>query len=766
MTDLPLRARIYVVAVILAGGVAFGASLPPPLAKPGLFALLLGMSVVAAAFKIRLPVYTGGSTLSISYAFDFTAILLLSPAEAMVVAGASAWAQCTVNRAEHYPMYRTVFSMASVMLATFGASLAFRALGGHETLALAVPMLGPVLVAGTVFFVINSGLIAVALTFSTGDSLRRVWYQNLFWSAPGYLVGAVASALVALLVLAYGDLVLLAVFLPAYLSYRAYDAYNERIVIEQQHVKKISELHEQAMEALALVRRSEQALAAEKERLAVTLGSIADGVITAGTSGRVMLMNRVAEQITGWTQEAAMGQALAAVFPAVHRETGAPVEPILDQVLRSDGTVQRNTTAALVVAGERRLVEWSATPMHDRDDVIGVVLVLRDITAAVRLEEEREKASKLESLGTLAGGIAHDFNNIMTAIVGNLSLVSMGAELDPHTARRLMEAERACHRAKSLTQQLLTFSKGGAPVKSVVTLPTILEDAATFALRGSNVRCECTIDERLWPVEADTGQLTQAINNIVLNAKQAMPAGGVVQLSATNATLAVGDAPGHLTEGDYVRILISDRGTGIPAHLLPKVFDPYFTTKRQASGLGLATSYSIVRNHGGRISIDSKVGVGTTVEILLPRTTRQPRAVAPPPREARAVTRARVLVMDDEDAVRELLGEMLSCLGYDATLTCDGDQAITAAARALGEQKPFDAAIMDLTIPGGMGGKEAILKLRQIQPTVRAIVSSGYADDPVMADFESYGFDGVVTKPYTIKDLGRALETLLAERAA
>lgn len=302
-------------------------------------------------------------------------------------------------------------------------------------------------------------------------------------------------------------------------------------------------------------------------------------------------------------------------------------------------------------------------------------------------------------------------------------------------------------------------------MKAPTALGPVLEEATGFALRGSNVRSEIRIAADLWPVMGDADQIAQVVHNLVLNAKQAMESGGIVRVRADNVTRHGLGRPGGLADGDYVRIQVEDGGKGIPAALLPKIFDPYFTTRRDGSGLGLATCYSIVRNHGGEIAVHSTPGTGTVVDIHLPRSLAAPRAVPSTVAEVPHASRARVLVMDDEDSIRELVGEMLEHLGYEPTLTSDGEAAIRAFGDAQIDGRPFDAVIMDLTIPGGMGGKDAIVRVRQIDPSIRAIVSSGYADDPVMADYEAFGFSGVVAKPYTIRDLGRALDMLLQPKA-
>jgi PAS domain S-box-containing protein len=392
-------------------------------------------------------------------------------------------------------------------------------------------------------------------------------------------------------------------------------------------------------------------------------------------------------------------------------------------------------------------------------EVAGVEGTCRDITERKKIEEEHRKIEKLESVGIMAGGIAHDFNNILTAIAGNIALAKLSAYPENRLSEILKDAEKACLHAKNLTNQLLTFSKGGAPVKKITHVGGLLRDSASFALRGSNVKCIFSIPDYLWPVEIDEGQITQVIHNLIINAHQAMPDGGTIKVLAENVTAEVPDVlPIHGKE--YIKVSIKDNGIGIPKEDIIKIFDPYFTTKQKGSGLGLASTYSIIKNHNGYIDANSDIGKGTTFNIYLPASREKPPFKDKKSDKILKGT-GNILIMDDEDTVRKTVGKMMEHLGYEVEIVKDGHEAINLYKKAKESSQPFDTVIMDLTVRNGMGGKETIKNLLEIDPGVKAIVSSGYSNDPIMADFKKYGFTGVITKPFEIKELSEVLHKVI-----
>jgi PAS domain S-box-containing protein len=508
-----------------------------------------------------------------------------------------------------------------------------------------------------------------------------------------------------------------------------------------------------------------ESLAAEKERIAVTLRSIADGVIATDTKGNITLMNRVAEKLTGWTEEKAMGKQLTDVFQIINERTREELENPVKKVLETGEVVDFSNNTILLAKDRTELViANSVAPVRDKEgNIIGVIVVFRDITEKRRVENEFIKADKLESIGILAGGIAHDFNNILTGILGNVSLARMYSTPGDKVYERLLEAEKASMEAKNLTQQLLTFSKGGTPVLKLTSIRDILNDSVSFALKGSKIKCEFDIPADLLPVEVDIGQISHAINNIVINADQAMPKGGVIKVGARNIDIEPKSVL-PLKAGKYVKIYIEDNGIGIQKEYLQKVFDPYFTTKQKGSGLGLATSYSIIKKHNGHIAVDSEVSVGTTFYIYLPAESKKefPKEIVL--EEGNISTGLKILVMDDQEIIRELTQAILGDLGHKVTVANDGLEAIENCRLAKELDDPYDVVIMDLTIPGGMGGKEAIISLLEIAPEIKVIVSSGYSNDPVLSDYEQYGFSGFIAKPYRNKELIEVLQKVMSNK--
>jgi nitrogen-specific signal transduction histidine kinase/CheY-like chemotaxis protein len=385
-----------------------------------------------------------------------------------------------------------------------------------------------------------------------------------------------------------------------------------------------------------------------------------------------------------------------------------------------------------------------------------------DISARRQLESEIGRASKLEAVGILAGGIAHDFNNILTVVLGNVTLAESDLAPGHPVSARLQEARQATLRARDLTLQLLTFAKGGEPVRTTIELPELLKESAGFALHGAKARGEFRFAPGLWRVNADKGQVGQVVQNLVINAVQAMPAGGVVTLSAGNVELAVasvGTPP--LPAGRYVQLMVADTGVGIAREHLAKVFDPYFSTKAQGSGLGLASAYSIVRKHEGHIAVESEPGKGTVFRIWLPAAAAFTSDAVKTTSGSRSPFRARVLFMDDEPTIRSMAVLFMQRIGYDCDVAVDGAEAVRKYGEAMDAGRKYEVVVMDLTVPGGMGGREAMEHLRRLDPGVSAIVSSGYSRDPVLANYQAHGFQAVLPKPYGLDQLTKVMQATL-----
>ncbi len=470
-------------------------------------------------------------------------------------------------------------------------------------------------------------------------------------------------------------------------------------------------------------------------------------------SGRLIDVNRTFCQLTGYAKEEVVGRRTTEVgFYSVKDRQRFVTE------LKAHGEVHEMEMDFRAKDGAVLNALMFAKLIRIRDDSF-ILVVFHDITEKKKLEKELRKTHKLESLGILAGGIAHDFNNLLTAILGNITLAKASLQPGDQVFELLTETEKSSYRARGLTQQLLTFAKGGSPVITVTAARELIRDSARFTLCGANVGCEFSLADDLLPVAIDEGQISQVIQNIVNNACQAMPAGGTIHIRAENVVIDQRQAP-VLKQGRYIRISIRDQGQGLPDEHLDKIFDPFFTTREKGNGLGLAICYSIISKHGGAITVESEPGRGSTFHVFLPAADGKYPALEQMTEEL-IPGRGTILVMDDEDVVSEVTANMLRYLGYEVALARDGLAAINLFQQAHAAGRPYDAVILDLTVPGGMGGRETIKELLKIDPQVKAIVVSGYATDTMMADYRQNGFSGVIPKPYRISELSRTLHNVL-----
>jgi PAS domain S-box-containing protein len=502
-------------------------------------------------------------------------------------------------------------------------------------------------------------------------------------------------------------------------------------------------------------KETEKALLESEERYRDLFEDAGDLIQIVAADGRILYVNPSWRRTFGFSEEE-LGD--IRIFDLIDPDCSEKCKNTFGTVM-SRGRVEQFDATFLSKAGEKIEIDGSASCKYEAGDPATIRCILRDVTEKKRMEAELQKMHKLESLGVLAGGIAHDFNNLLTAIMGNISLAKLSAGGGSEAYTSLGEAETATLRAQDLTQQLLTFSKGGEPIRQVMSLKDLLVESSRFALRGSNVRCDLKCADDLLPVEADGGQISQVIHNIVLNADQAMPDGGVITIEARNIAVEGTDQSQPLEEGDYVEVSIRDRGAGISSEHLARVFDPFFSTKEKGQGLGLASAYSIVAKHGGVLTVDSVPGEGTTFQFVLPATGEE---VIQSRGEGKIHSgTGRILLMDDEFEVRQVAARMLTYLGYEVEGVADGKEAISVYMERKERGEPFDAVIMDLTIPGGMGGKEAVQELIARDRSSKVVVSSGYANDPIMASYREYGFSGVIPKPYRIETLSRVMREIM-----
>jgi two-component system cell cycle sensor histidine kinase/response regulator CckA len=519
------------------------------------------------------------------------------------------------------------------------------------------------------------------------------------------------------------------------------------------------------LENITEKKESRDALLAEKERLAVTLRAIGDGVISVDVEGRVILMNNVASKLTGWNENEAFSEFITDVVEMQDPSNNEKYIFPLDMILTEGSILDADRNFNLIAkSGHIRVVSCSGAPIRDRDSkTIGAVMVFRDVTEKTKLEEELLKAQKIESIGFLAGGIAHDFNNILAAILGNISLARINIDKQGKSSKYLSESEKAISRATNLTNQLLTFSKGGDPVKKVVSVRKLLIESVNFSLAGSNIEAQFHIPKNLWNAKVDKDQINQVLSNVVLNSVQVMPAGGTIEIYARNIISSEAKLA-SLPKGEYILMKIKDSGSGISEENIAKIFDPYFTTKKNGTGLGLAISYSIIKKHDGFIRAESKLGQGTTFYIYLPAFKGKAGA-----ENLKYINvengSGRILYMDDDNTISETIKDLLSHIGYSVDTVNEGSKAIDLYKKAMDSAKRFDLVILDLTVPGGMGGKDTLDKLLEIDDDIVAIATSGYSNDPVMSDFKSYGFTDTIAKPFRIQEIADVVKRCLAKKS-
>ncbi|HYY13630.1 MAG TPA: response regulator [Chthoniobacterales bacterium] len=512
---------------------------------------------------------------------------------------------------------------------------------------------------------------------------------------------------------------------------------NVRLSVAERQVRELSERN-QARAALEESARTKTEI----------LENTTDGFFAVDAGWRFTYLNPEAEKLLGRTRAELLGTELWQQFPEL---LGSAFESNFRRVTDEQTTLEFEASD---IAG-KVCFEMRAYPSGT-----GMSVFFRDVSERKATEEKRLTTSKLESLGTLAGGIAHDLNNILTVISGNIGLAQIEAPADaPSLLSHLTKAGQAAQHAARLSGQLLTFSKGGSPLKRVTCIAELLRRAAEFSLYGSNLRAELDVPDTLWKAEVDPAQIEQVINALMINAREAMPHGGVVRVVARNVKVD-GRRAGLLRPGRYVKIAAIDKGRGVDPKLASKIFDPYFTTKPTASGLGLAISYSIVKKHGGLLHLERSSPEGSTFAFYLPAASRAERngeQVRVAEAGSRFSAQNRVLVMDDEPGIREITAELLSTLGYEVTAVPDGAEAVKLYEHALRRGEQFHAVILDATIRGGMGGVPTIEKLRDIDPHVTAIICSGYSDEEALSKFLAYGFRAALPKPFTRVELAEVL---------
>ncbi len=512
----------------------------------------------------------------------------------------------------------------------------------------------------------------------------------------------------------------------------------------------------------------EKALKESENEYRSTLDNLQIGIVVHASDSSILLTNPEASNILGLTYEQLSGkQAIDPAWSFMHEDsTIMKIEDYpVNKVLSTKRPLNNYTLG--INRCDRSFVTWvivNAIPIFSDDNKLSKIIVnFVDITKRMKLEDQLRQSQKMDAIGTLAGGIAHDFNNMLGIITGNVSYAMSLMDHDEEMCNALSDTLGGAKQARALTHQLLTFSRGGEPVKKTADINQLIIESAQFVTRGATARCEFELSENLFFVDVDIGQMNQVISNLVINSNQAMPNGGIIHIKSENIKIEANHDI-HLPEGNYVKISVEDQGTGISEKHLSKIFDPFFTTKQLGNGLGLSTIYSIIKKHHGHISVYSELEKGAVFHVYIPASLKEIEK----PEDKSEVTHhgnGKALVMDDQEPILKMAGRMLNRMGYETTLTTDGLRAMEVYKEAHSSDRPFDLVLLDLTVPGGMGGARAITQLLKINPDVKAVVSSGYSNDPIMANYKDYGFCGIAPKPFSFAQLNELLNQIMGEKS-
>lgn len=535
-------------------------------------------------------------------------------------------------------------------------------------------------------------------------------------------------------------------------QYEELSATNEELEAMNEELAAINEELEQTQQELLV---SNINLQKETARIQAILVSIADGIVVTDEQGIITSINAAALKLFGLHNDV-IGKPFKEHCTIYNAKTDMPYQDPVTQVLSSEKPVSLYRDTIIRNNGDIYHTHIICTPLYVANKIDGCIVGIRDITDLVRYEGELIKTAKYESLSIFAGGIAHDFNNMLGAILGNISIIEQLSPDNERITKATNRAQKAVMKARDLTTQLLAFSKGGAPVKTSTSLVNIIKDTAEFVMSGSPIQCNFEFEDNLPNALVDPTQISQVIHNIILNARQAIKGQGTITITVKNATLVNPNLP---VKGNVIEISIRDTGEGIPSEIMPYIFDPFFTTREGGHGLGLSIAYSIVKKHDGHITVESSKE-GTLFTIYLPVALTDEIKDNEVTDFCCTPSESHILIMDDDALIAESLYEMLSLQGCTAVIATNGDDAIEAFAQAKNRNSPFTVAILDLTIKGGRGGVEIVDELRKHSPSCKFIATTGYTNEPIIANFREYGFDAILRKPYTMDELIRLLSQL------